>query len=922
VRAISAKPARPVGRIVNPPATTLQPTELALLVIDANGTVRAANDFAGKLWQTKPADLAGQPLLSLFAFDNSAYSPGRQTSRWEALIATALSRPLRLLAQPFEPVAAVPVVIELQAAHGPDTVFFARIEPAASTGEVGATAIATAPVVNFDPNAAQPHPSQPQPSDARPPAVDGAGLLAALGPLGFFDLDLQTGRLISSPAWKRMLGYETDASPETHETWRALIHPDDTAALPDQIAKPPLTGHREFSFECRLRHRLGHYIWVHSSGIQLFGPDRSLIRVLGLNVDIHERKEIEELALTSEDRIARLSETGALALFDLDFASNQHWFSPAFTALIGEGRATPPSLETLLDVLPAHAKESGLEAFFSSFSTGEPFASLAIKLRLANAREVTALLGVHRQWSRKRTLNRVVGFIHNVPENTNPLSGALINGVLDSLNEAVIVADAQGQVIYLNSNASQLTGWSSSAAHAVKLTDVFKLVRADNGRPDDDALDLVLAAGAAPRLHAEHALVAASGGKPRSITWSPRLVTSTAGVIEGLVVVFRDPEAMTLSPEERIRANRFESLGQLASGISHDFNNLLTTILGGISTAKDNRDYTKLADAESACLAAKTLTRQLLTVAKGGSSSDQQIVAPGDILADAVRISTPGSTAIVSVNVADDTAPIQVDRGQIIQVFQNLIINALQAMPDLGKGRVQLLAFNVRLETNAVPPLPAGDYVQFEVQDNGSGIPAEHLGKIFESYYTTKKHGTGLGLATVRSIVLQHGGLITVTSIEGSGTTFSLYFPRAERPVVAVTRTVPSLRFGTGRILFLDDDPKIGELTGSMLASLDYTYDVVRTGEDALTFYRRYLNIGRPYDAVILDLNVIGGMGGEECFKQIRALHPEVRAIANSGYDNEEMIRRCHSMGFAAYLTKPYRVGDLARILKVALGKA
>jgi CheY-like chemotaxis protein len=174
----------------------------------------------------------------------------------------------------------------------------------------------------------------------------------------------------------------------------------------------------------------------------------------------------------------------------------------------------------------------------------------------------------------------------------------------------------------------------------------------------------------------------------------------------------------------------------------------------------------------------------------------------------------------------------------------------------------------------------------------------------------------------VRSIVLQHGGLITVTSIEGSGTTFSLYFPRAERPVVAVARAVPSLRFGTGRILFMDDDPKIGELTGSMLASLDYTYDVVRTGEDALTFYRRYLNIGRPYDAVILDLNVIGGMGGEECFKQIRALHPEVRASANSGYDSEEMIRRCHSMGFAAYLTKPYRVGDLARILKVALGKA
>ena len=719
-----------------------------------------------------------------------------------------------------------------------------------------------------------------------------------------------------------MLGYETDALPETTEAWRALIHPDDTSALPDQVAKPPLTGHREFSFECRLRHRLGHYIWVHSSGIQLFGPDRSLIRVLGLNADIHERKEIEEISLTSEDRIARLSNTAGLALFDLDFSSSQHWFSPACIALIGKGRAAAPSLETLLQALPAQATESGLELFFASFSTGEPYASNALQLRLADGREIPSVLGMHRQWTRKHTLTRVIGFIQPIPASTNPLSEALINGVLDTLNEAVIVADAHRQVIYLNANASQLTGWSSIAARSVKLNDVFKLVRADNGHPDDTAIDLVLAAGAAPRLHAEHALVSATGGTPRSITWSPRLVASKAGASEGVVVVFRDPEAMTLTPDERIRANRFESLGQLASGISHDFNNLLTTILGGISTAKDNRDYTQLADAESACLAAKTLTRQLLTVAKGGTASDQQIVAPGDILADAVRISTLGSTAIVSVNVAEPVAPIQVDRGQIIQVFQNLIINALQAMPDLAKGRIQLLAFDVRLEAKVVQPLPAGDYVQFEVQDNGSGIPAEHLEKIFESYYSTKKHGTGLGLATVRTIVHQHGGQIAVTSTVGSGTTFSLYFPRAVRPVVAMARTVPSLRFGTGRILFLDDEPKIGELTGCMLASLDYTYDVVRTGEDAVTFYRRYLNIGRPYDAVILDLNVIGGMGGEECFKQIRALHPEVRAVANSGYDSEEMIRRCHGMGFAAYLTKPYRVGDLARILKVALGKA
>jgi two-component system, cell cycle sensor histidine kinase and response regulator CckA len=173
----------------------------------------------------------------------------------------------------------------------------------------------------------------------------------------------------------------------------------------------------------------------------------------------------------------------------------------------------------------------------------------------------------------------------------------------------------------------------------------------------------------------------------------------------------------------------------------------------------------------------------------------------------------------------------------------------------------------------------------------------------------------------VLSIVRQHGGQIGVDSTIGTGTTFTLFFPRAEKPVDVAVRTAPALRFGTGRILFLDDDPKICELTGGMLTSLDYTHDIVRTGEDAITFYRRYLNVGRPYDAVILDLNVVGGMGGEECFKQLRDLHPEVRAIVNSGYDSEDMARRYFDMGFVGYLTKPYRVGDLGRAIKAALGK-
>ena len=893
---------------MNSSATKSPFSETALLVLDATGAVLAANEAAGRLWQTKPADLAGQLVVSLFAFEITSSDTGWRESQWEVLIATSLGRPLTLQAQPFEPVAPVDVRIELQAAHGSPSAYFARVEtvqateaprPSFASSDISATSTAA-------------------------PKDDGSSLLAARGPLGFFDLDLVSGRVALSPAWRKMLGYTPDELPDTHEAWRSVIHPDDTAALPDRVGKPPVTGNRNFSVEIRLRHRLGHYLWVQSSGLQLFGPDRALQRVLGVNLDINERKEAEELGYASEDRLGRLADSGPLAVFDLDFGTSEHWLSPAGYALAGEEEEAPP-IDTLLRILPENIAEQGVADFLSSTAPGKDFSTQALTLRAADGSELPAVLGVHLSWSRKRELVRAVGFLLPLPAGSGggPVASELLPGMLDALGEAVIMTDAHAQVVYLNEKASVLTGWKLSEARDFKLGDVFKLVRREDGRPDDTAVDLVLAAEEQPRLYSEHALVSNVADKaPAAIVWTTRQVRAPGeGGPTGIVVVFRDPQEMTLTPEEIIRANRFDALGQLAGGIAHDFNNLLTTILGGISTAKDNRDYTKLEDAESACLAAKSLTRQLLTFAKGGASAAQQVIATGDILHDAVRIAAAGTTAVVSVDAPEEVAPIQVDRGQIIQVFQNLIINALQAMPDVSKGRVQLRATDVRLSENDVPPLPAGYYVQIEVQDNGSGIPPDHIEKIFNPFYTTKKTGTGLGLATVLSIVRQHGGQIGVDSTVGTGTTFTLFFPRAEKPVETAARTAPALRFGTGRILFLDDDPKICELTGGMLTSLDYTHDIVRTGEDAITFYRRYLNVGRPYDAVILDLNVVGGMGGEECFRQLRDLHPEVRAIVNSGYDSEDMARRYFDMGFVGYLTKPYRVGDLGRAIKAALGK-
>ena len=413
---------------------------------------------------------------------------------------------------------------------------------------------------------------------------------------------------------------------------------------------------------------------------------------------------------------------------------------------------------------------------------------------------------------------------------------------------------------------------------------------------------------------------AIEGEPPLPIVWTARAAYGPDGKARGVVIVFRNPEEMTLTPEELVKANRFEALGLLAGGIAHDFNNLLTTILGAVSLAKDNRDYTALGDAEKACMTAKGLTKQLLSFAKGGAGT-QTVTAAREILEDSIKIAAAASTAEIVLEVPAGTEPVLIDRAQILQVFQNLMVNALQAMPPPPhKPRLQIRASNVTLGDNQVPSLAAGDYVEFEVRDNGSGIKPEHVEKIFDPFFTTKKHGTGLGLATVLSIVRKHGGQIALNTQVGVGTAFTAYLPKADKPVEVQARRAASLRFGTGRVLFMDDDPKISALTATMLQSLDYKFDLAKNGDEAIALYKRYQNIGRPYDAVIMDLTVVGGMGGEECFTELKQLDPEVRAIVASGYDNDEMARQFLDKGFCGYLTKPYRVTDLGKVLKTVLG--
>ncbi len=881
------------------------PTEApAVLLLDGEGRIQFANAAAAAALGRQAELLRGALFVSLLSFEFSTDDPAMLAIQWEALRDAAGSRP-----QSIRPLSrSRPYHLRLDATAPDDAAWLATLAPLPETGTQA-------------------------PFPPTHPLHDALSLVANRASLGFFDLRLDTGELVTSAGWKRMLGYTEHELPDTLATWRRLVHPDDTAAAPDHAPRRQPAGSRPFSVEYRLRHRDGHYLWLACVGVRVFGPEGALQRVSGLHLDITERKELEEISLLNDERLQRLSTQGALAAFDLDFASRQHWFSAAWHRLVGTSadadEAALPEPAPLLQALPPDLASAGLAEFFRPAQADGGEGRRTVELINGRGERLAALVGYQREFSRRGELLRVTGYalpLAGLGAGPGSTPAELVSAALAAVAEGVIMTDARGRVVTLNPKAAALLALPAPEAAGRPLAEVFPLVHRADGRPAEEAVEMALNRSAAPeapaRLSDLHALAAREpGAAARPIVWAAREARDQAGALAGFVVVFRDPEEMGLSPEELVRANRFESLGLLAGGIAHDFNNLLTTILGGVSTAKDNRDFNQLDAAEQACLAAKQLTRQLLTFAKGaGSHASRQVVAPADLLQNAVRIAAAGSPVVVKVEAAPDLAPIEVDKGQILQVVQNLVINAIQAMPVPADGRVVIGADDIDVGEAEVDELPAGRYLRVDVQDNGSGIPPEILARIFDPFFTTKKTGTGLGLATVDSIVRRHGGRIGVRSTPGIGTLFSVFLPVSTKQLQEKVRAAPAIRFGTGRVLFMDDDPKICELAGAMIASLDYTHDIARNGDEAVQLYRRYLNVNRPYDAVLLDLTVIGGMGGEECFKRLRELDPDLRAIVTSGYDDDDMIKRYLEMGFVGYITKPYRVGDLGRVLKSVLG--
>lgn len=375
--------------------------------------------------------------------------------------------------------------------------------------------------------------------------------------------------------------------------------------------------------------------------------------------------------------------------------------------------------------------------------------------------------------------------------------------------------------------------------------------------------------------------------------------------------------------EEHMKTQKLESLGLLAGGIAHDFNNLLTAIIGNISFIKMNlvpgdESFSALAMAEKASLRAKDLTQQLITFSRGGEPI-KKTASPSALIHESAGFVLSGSNVRGDLQLPDGLVFVDVDEGQIIQVLNSVLLNAVQAMPE--GGTVTISGENMTVGYNEPTPLTQGDYVKISIEDRGHGIPPKHLTKIFDPYFTTRQKGSGLGLTTAYYVIRKHGGHIQVESSPGKGTTCHIFLPASRSPLPAETTDTSLLSSGRGKILVMDDEEILRDFTSRILTKSGYDVELSSDGVEAIQRYRDAKDSGCPFDAVIMDLTISGGMGGKKTIRELLKIDPDIKAIVSSGYSNDPIMANYGEYGFKGVVAKPYTLEELIHAIRTVMGE-
>lgn len=486
--------------------------------------------------------------------------------------------------------------------------------------------------------------------------------------------------------------------------------------------------------------------------------------------------------------------------------------------------------------------------------------------------------------------------------------------ILQTAMDGFWLTDKGGRLMEVNETYCRMSGYSRAELLTMRVQDLEVLES-----PEETAFHLqkVISAGE-DRFESQHRR------KDGSIFDVEISVQYQPGVTAPMVIFLRDITARKKADAQLQNMHKLESIGTLAGGIAHDFNNIMMGLFGNIALAKNelpkgHAGYEPLVNAEQSMARAIRLTTQLLTFAKGGKPV-KETVSLGALVKEVAQFDLSGSNVLLVYQEADDLWLAKVDRGQIQQVISNLTINACQAMPNGGNLYINLE--NEDLPQGAIPNLQPGKYIKITFRDEGTGIEPKCINRIFEPYFTTKQTGSGLGLAIAYSIITKHSGHIDVTSEVGIGTIFTVYLPASETQVLPATSPsteAVSASKHPAKILVMDDEELIRIVIPRWLKKWGCLVETAEDGRQVIEKYKKAREAGEPFDMMILDLTIPGGMGGVEALKAILAFDPNAKAVASSGYAEGSVMSNFAYYGFKGMIAKPFTEQQLDEVLvKVA----
>lgn len=486
---------------------------------------------------------------------------------------------------------------------------------------------------------------------------------------------------------------------------------------------------------------------------------------------------------------------------------------------------------------------------------------------------------------------------------------------LKSIGDAIIATDNKGNVKFMNSIAEDITGWTMEQSGGKNLNQIFKIINESTLEEIENPIEVVLRKGSAVSSNS-HTLLISKNGNRVPIDNSASPIKSENGDIQGVVMVFHDLTEKKKLQEKLMKKQKLESLGVLAGGIAHDFNNILTAVMGNISISMlslntDSVIFDNLSKAEKACKRASELSNQLITFSKGGSPLKKTINI-AELLRDCVQLVLNTRDIKYTLDIKGESLKVQAQRSQLTQVISNILINSVESISTGGLIKISL--DTVDLDSDSEPAVKE-KFIRISIEDNGTGIDKESIGKIFDPYFTTKNSGSGLGLAIVNSVIEQHGGSIEVDSNPGGGTKFTIYLPASDQQLVTESPYSSKLMTGRGKILVMDDEPQVRELTQNVLRQVGYEVQICSDGKEVIEKYVRAANSDSKFDLVILDLIVPQGMGGIETVEKLLDFDPHVSVIAMTGYTTNNIKTEYLDYGFKGFTQKPYDIKELSELV-------